>query len=82
MVMILRNDSYRGFDKKIELKIKVLKEVQRATIEYDEEDIEALKAPTMMQQVMEMNHNASDDDEESDEDDKTEAATPETKKDQ
>jgi hypothetical protein len=82
MVMILRNDSYRGFDKKIHLKINVLKEVQRAMVEYDDEDIQALKAPTMMQQMMEMNQNASDDDEEDDEDDKTTAPPSESKKDQ
>lgn len=37
--MILRNDSYRGFDKKISVNIDVLKEVVRAPVEYDEEDI-------------------------------------------
>jgi hypothetical protein len=37
--MILRNDSYRGFDKKIAVVIDVQKEVQRAPVEYDEEDI-------------------------------------------
>ena len=39
--MILRNDSYRGFDKKISIAIDVLKEVKRAPVEYDEEDIQA-----------------------------------------
>ena len=37
--MVLRNDSYRGFDKKISIAINVLKEVKRKEIEYAEEDI-------------------------------------------
>lgn len=37
--MILRNDSYRGFDKKICVMIDVLKDVVRAPVEYNEEDI-------------------------------------------
>lgn len=52
--MILRNDSYRGFDKKINLGINVLKEVKRETVEYNDEDLQAAKAPSLMQQMMEM----------------------------
>lgn len=37
--MILRNDSYRGFDRKVTVMVDVLKEVHRAPIEYDDEDI-------------------------------------------
>ena len=37
--MILRNDSYRGFDKKVSVAIDVLANVVRAPVEYDEEDI-------------------------------------------
>jgi hypothetical protein len=37
--MILRNDSYRGFDKKVSVMIDVLATAVRAPIEYDEEDI-------------------------------------------
>lgn len=37
--MILRNDSYRGFDKKVSVMINVLQDVVRAPVEYDEEDI-------------------------------------------
>ena len=66
--MILRNDSYRGFDKKVNIQINVLKEVKRDTVEYNEEDVQASKAPSLMQQMMEMNPNESDDDEEEDED--------------
>lgn len=52
--MILRNDSYRGFDKRIAVQIPVKAEVKRAPVEYDEEDIQAAKAPSMMQQMMEL----------------------------
>ena len=67
--MIMRNDSYRGFDKKVSVIIDVQKEVQRAPIEYDEEDIQAMKAPSMMQQMMELapQENESDDEESEDE---------------
>lgn len=65
--MILRNDSYRGFDKKVSVMIDVLANVVRAPVEYDEEDIQAMKAPSMMQSMMEMAPaDGSDDDEESD----------------
>jgi len=38
--MILRNDSYRGFDKKISVMIDVLKDApDRVPVEYDEEDL-------------------------------------------
>lgn len=65
--MILRNDSYRGFDKKLAVQIDVLKEVNRAPVEYDEEDIQAAKAPSMMQAMMEVNDDNSDDDDSEDE---------------
>ena len=50
-VMILKNDSYRGFDKKITLQIHVLKEAKREEVTYDEEDLQAAKAPSLMQQM-------------------------------
>lgn len=65
--IILRNDSYRGFDKKLQLQINVQREVQRAAVEYDAEDLDAQKAPSLMQQMMEVNGEGSDDDEEEDE---------------
>ncbi len=75
--MILRNDSYRGFDKKINIVINVLKDVKRETVEYDDEDIQASKAPSLMQQMMEMQPNAdSDDDEEEEEEDTANSSTP------
>ena len=59
----LKNDSYRGFDKKCNVKINVLKEVKRAAVEYDEEDIQAAKAPSLMQSMMELNPEGDSDDE-------------------
>jgi len=67
LTLLLRNDSYRGFDKRVDLKINVLKEAQRAPVEYDDEDLQAAKAPSMMQAMMEVNGEGSDDDEESEE---------------
>lgn len=49
LTLLLRNDSYRGFDKRIDIKIPVLAEAKRAAVEYDEEDIQAAKAPSLMQ---------------------------------
>ena len=49
LTLLLRNDSYRGFDKRVDLRINVLKEAQRAPVEYDEEDLQAAKAPSLMQ---------------------------------
>lgn len=75
--MVLRNDSYRGFDKKINIQIDVLKDVKRAAVEYDDEDIQAQKAPSLMQQMMEVNPEGSDDEEEEEDDNTTSAsATP------
>ena len=37
--MILRNDSYRGFDKRICVQINVLPTADRPVIEYDDEDL-------------------------------------------
>lgn len=71
--IILRNDSYRGFDKKVQLQINVLREAKRATLEYDPEDLQAQKAPSLMQQMMDVNGNDSDDDEEEEETASTEA---------
>lgn len=76
LTILLRNDSYRGFDKRIDLRIPVLAEVKRAPVEYDEEDIQAQKAPSLMQQMMEVNPEGSDDEEESD--DEPVQATPAT----
>ena len=52
--MILRNDCYKGFDKRICVQINVLPTVNRPVIEYDEEDIQASKTPGLMQSVMDM----------------------------
>ena len=76
LTILLRNDSYRGFDKRIDLRIPVLAEVKRTPVEYDEEDIQAQKAPSLMQQMMEVNPEGSDDEEESD--DEPVQATPAT----
>jgi Sec63 Brl domain len=73
LTLLLRNDSYRGFDKRIDLKIPVLKEVKRAIPEYDDEDIQAQKAPSLMQSMMEMQGENDSDEEESE--DETTAST-------
>lgn len=65
LTLLLKNDSYRGFDKRVDIKIPVLKEAVRAPVEYDEEDIQAMKAPSLMQQMMEVNPEGDSDDEES-----------------
>lgn len=59
----IKNDSYRGFDKRQSIKFTVLKEAKRAAVEYDEEDINASKAPSLMQSMMEMNEGGDSDDE-------------------
>jgi hypothetical protein len=41
--VILKNDSYKGFDKQQKVIINVLKEVQRAEVIYDDEDVQAAK---------------------------------------
>ena len=67
--IILKNDSYKGFDKLIRVEFTVLKEVQRAQLEYNDEDIQAMKQPNLLQSVMEINPNGdSDEEEESDTD--------------
>jgi len=71
--VIFKNDSYKGFDKQMNVEFAVLKEAVRATPEYDEEDILATKAPSMMQAMMEMNQDNSDDDESDGEEEKKEA---------
>jgi len=85
ITLLLRNDSYRGFDKKVELKIPVLKEVKREFPEYNEEDVEATKAPNLLEAAFDMTQQAdSDDEEEESEDEKPKPsqkpATVETKK--
>ena len=65
--MILRNDSYRGFDKKLAVQIDVLQTANRPPVEYDDEDLQAAKAPSMMQAMMEVNGDNSDDDDSEDE---------------
>lgn len=68
LFITLKNDSYKGFDKFVRVEFFVLKEVQRAAVEYNDEDIQAAKAPSMMQSMMEMEGgNPSDDELESDE---------------
>jgi hypothetical protein len=68
LTLLLRNDSYRGFDKRVDLRIPVLPHVERAVIDYDDEDVQAQKAPSLMQQMMEVNEGDSDDEESGDED--------------
>lgn len=65
LTLLLRNDSYRGFDKRIDLRIPVLASVERAVVEYDDEDMQAQKAPSLMQQMMEVGEGGDSDDEES-----------------
>jgi len=64
----LKNDSYRGFDKRQSIKFTVLKEAKRETVEYNDEDIDAQKAPSLMQSMMELNPEGGDSDEELSED--------------
>ncbi|TNV72627.1 hypothetical protein FGO68_gene1853 [Halteria grandinella] len=85
ITLLLRNDSYRGFDKKVELKIPVQKEVKREIPEYNEEDVEATKAPNLLEAAFDMTQQAdSDDEEEESEDEKAKPsqkpASVETKK--
>lgn len=58
--VILKNDSYKGFDKQVKIDFPVLPIAQRANVEYDEEDIQAAKEPSLMQSVVEAG-GASDD---------------------
>lgn len=62
--VILKNDSYKGFDKVKVVEINVLKEAKRAEVQYDPEDVQATKAPNLMQSMMEVGGDDSDDDEE------------------
>ena len=64
--VILKNDSYKGFDKQIKIDFQVLKEVARAAVEYDEEDLNAQKEPTLMQSMMDMQGAGDSDDEDED----------------
>lgn len=79
LTLLIRNDSYRGFDKRIDLRIPVLAKVERAVIDYDDEDIQAQKAPSLMQQMMEVREGGDSDDEESGDED-TSANTPQQQK--
>jgi len=54
ITLLLRNDSYRGFDKKVELKIPVQKEIKRELQEYNEEDLDACKAPNLLEAAFDM----------------------------
>jgi hypothetical protein len=77
LFITLKNDSYKGFDKFCRVDFMVLKDVQRAPIEYNEEDVQASKAPSMMQSMMEMeNGGGSDDELESDDDTTKPGAAP------
>lgn len=88
LTLLFRNDSYRGFDKRVDISIPVLKEAVRAQVEYDDEDLQAQKAPSLMQQMMEVNPEGdSDDEDESDEEPAAastakQSPTPTEKKDQ
>ena len=70
----LKNDSYRGFDKKHTIKFTVLKEVSRQTVDYNDEDLDAQKAPSLMQSMMELNPDGGDSDDELSEDETTNAS--------
>ena len=67
----IKNDSYRGFDKRQSIKFTVLKDVKRETVEYNDEDVDAQKAPSMMQSMMELNPEGGASDEELSEDETT-----------
>lgn len=67
MNIILKNDSYKGFDKQEKIEVIIHPTVQRKVIEYTEEDIQAAKEPSLMQSVMEMKASESDEEEEEDE---------------
>ena len=77
----LRNDSYVGFNKKLDVKFRVLPEVKRATVEYDEEDMQAAKSPSLMQSMMEVNPDGDSDEEESDDETTKPSIEKETKND-
>jgi len=79
----LKNDSYRGFDKRQSIKFTVLKEAKRETVEYVDEDLDAQKAPSLMQSMMEMNPDGGASDDELSEDETTNGsnkATPDESK--
>lgn len=67
------------------MEFTVLREATRAQHEYDQDDLQAIKTPSMMQAMMEMQNDSDDDDEEESDDDKDkagkDAAPAETKKD-
>jgi hypothetical protein len=75
--VLLKNDSYKGFDKServeiITLREEVVKE-KRRNINYDDEDVQAVRQGSLMQQMMEMGkENDSDDEEEEEEEVKKE----------
>jgi hypothetical protein len=71
LTLLLKNDSYRGFDKRIDCRIPVLAEVKREQVDYDDEDIQAQKAPSLMQSMMEVNAEGGSSDEEESDDDTT-----------
>lgn len=58
--VLLKNDSYKGFDKQVKIDFPVLPSAQRANVEYDEEDIQAAKEPSLLQTVTDAG-GASDD---------------------
>lgn len=69
MHLVLKNDSYKGFDKNIKIAFNVIEEAKnRKTLEYNEEDIKASKEPSLMQQMMELNPGEDSDEDEEDDD--------------
>ncbi len=46
--VLLKNDSYKGFDKQVKVDFPVVQVAQRPNVEYDEEDILAAKEPSLM----------------------------------
>jgi hypothetical protein len=59
--VLLKNDSYKGFDKQVKIDFPVVQVAQRAPVEYDDEHIQSAKEPSMMQSMMDVNATASDD---------------------
>ena len=56
----------------------MLKEAKRAEVEYDDEDLQAAKAPSLMQQMMEVNPEDDSDEDESEDESTQSKSTTET----
>ena len=49
---VLKNDSFKGFDKTHDIEVKIEKGVEIEMEAYHEEDLQAVKAPGLMQQML------------------------------